>query len=304
VASKANVGRQIVNSRPATLRGKIADRQFSAADVLDEFERLPDQTILAKLLAKTDRYGNSPYQDRIDVIMNRHSSAEQKEVQEKLKSLIHTRLDGIIPDIRTALYGTRATAQRELCLDMSDFNSSSHDFGTFVKKLLDETVVFESTLFHVYLPDLNYFPKKCPHDGVRALFDWLAKKGSEEKKSRVEAIIKLNMRDNTTAPMSDELVKEAIIDSFKINIFDWRKLDINLDILTNTDNRVHFTELTLYSSGNWSTLYHWSSHDGLGQLPNVCGPQIVIERSKTRSTGSLPRLTKSRHSYKRLPSRS
>jgi len=152
---------------------------------------------------------------------------------------------------------------------MSDFNQSSHDFKRFVEQLTKghapSDLYFEETLFYVYLPDMNTFKKSCPHDGVRDLFTWL----SEEKK--VETIKNLNIPDNTTCPMSDELVEEAVINRFQIEKFDWRKLDINIDILTKSEHASKFTDITLYSSGNWSVLYHWASKEGLCMLPNVCG---------------------------------
>lgn len=43
---------------------------------------------------------------------------------------------------------------------------------------------------------------------------------------------------------------------------------MNLEVLTD-DTRSEFTELTLYSSGNWSVLYHWASEDGLMTLKKV-----------------------------------
>lgn len=83
------------------------------------------------------------------------------------------------------------------------------------------------------------------------------------------------MPDSATSPLSGELVKEAIIDQFEIERFDWRKLDISLDILTAPESKIRDTvkELTLYSSGNWSVLYHWASEEGLvtlGGQEGVC----------------------------------
>ncbi|QSZ30959.1 hypothetical protein DSL72_000518 [Monilinia vaccinii-corymbosi] len=74
------------------------------------------------------------------------------------------------------------------------------------------------------------------------------------------------MPDSTTNSMSDTFVQESIINKFEIEKFDWRKLDVNLDILTSSSHADHFTELVLYSSGNWSVLYHWLSDDGLAKL--------------------------------------
>jgi hypothetical protein len=152
----------------------------------------------------------------------------------------------------------------ELCLDMSDFNRSSHDFTRFIKKLKDSPTTdfkFQNTLFYLTLPDFNTFSKAC-HSGVREFFCWL----KDDKK--VNIIKDLKMPDSATSPMSEELVQEVIVDQFEIEKFDWRKLDISLDILTAPKSKIRDTvkELTLYSSGNWSVLYHWASEEGLVTL--------------------------------------
>ena len=198
--------------------------------------------------------------------------------------------------LTTFTLGALAELEKELSLDMSDFNNSSHDFKVFIDKLIkldeisdadtDESyngrteadgnatisdlspdpsrgLSFESCLFFVYLPDFNNFRKPCPHEGVRGLFQWLS------KDKRVKRIKALNIPDSTTSPMSDEFAQEAIIKPFQIEKFDWRKLDLNLDTLTRTSHADMFTELTLYSSGNWSVLYHWTSDDGLPKIRKV-----------------------------------
>ena len=160
--------------------------------------------------------------------------------------------------------------EKELCLDMSDFNRSSHNFKQFVTELTTSPqhtlnkLLFEECLVSVFLPDLNTFKKKTPHDGVNELFEWLKDHGG------VKRIKSLNIPDNTSAPMSDEFVKGCILERFAIEKFVWRKLDINLDILVGSKlNRTSLTDITLYSTGNYSVLYHWVSSDGIGKLPNV-----------------------------------
>lgn len=55
--------------------------------------------------------------------------------------------------------------------------------------------------------------------------------------------------------MSDGHISECILDCFEIERFVWRKLDINLDILISSPHRDAFTDITLYSTGNFSVLY-------------------------------------------------
>lgn len=150
---------------------------------------------------------------------------------------------------------------------MSDFNRSSHDFTRFIEKLKDSEKTdfkFQETLFYLTLPDFNTFSKMC-HDGVRHLFSWL----KDEK--GVKTIKDLKMPDSATSPMSEELVQEAIIEQFEIEKFDWRKLDISLDILTGSKHSDKLKDITLYSSCNWGVLYHWASDDGLVKLGGQAG---------------------------------
>lgn len=152
---------------------------------------------------------------------------------------------------------------------MSDFNQPSHNFAQFVDNLTapDQIMNFEDSLFFVRLPDLNYVQQPLPHAVIRKLFNWLSKKG-------VKTIKKLYIPDNAVNPLSDELVKDAILDWFEINKLDWRKLDVNMDLLTLAEKKEHLLDLNLYSSGNWSVLSHWISFRGLPSLPKVCHFQI------------------------------
>jgi hypothetical protein len=188
--------------------------------------------------------------------------------------------------------------EKELFLDMSDFSNPSHDFRGFIMELTgglqeskaketakpekdrqkkveevqtlaqtletsagNNSIEFEDILFYVCLPDFNNF-KEPPHNEVRRLFRWLERR-------KVKTIRSLDIPDSTTHPMCDVLVEGAILNKFEINKLVWRKLDINLDILTRSHHADNFTEITLYSSGNWSVLYHWVSDEGLVKFKGV-----------------------------------
>ena len=147
---------------------------------------------------------------------------------------------------------------------MSDFGQCYEDFKLYLDQLTDDSAdtIYEETLVHVCLPDLNTFEDEYPYDWVRNFFSWLWNK-------KVRIIRTLSLPDSITNPICEELVEEAILNRFEIRIFHWRRLDINLDILTGSKVAHHLTEISLYSSGNWSVLYHWVSEDGLPKLPKV-----------------------------------
>jgi hypothetical protein len=99
---------------------------------------------------------------------------------------------------------------------------------------------------------------------VSKFFLWLGKK-------QVGTIVELNIPDNHLQPLSDEFVFDKVV-NFHVRRLDWRRLDMNVDFLIESGAAASLTHLHLYSSGNWSTLYHWASakeFNGLSALPQV-----------------------------------
>jgi hypothetical protein len=89
---------------------------------------------------------------------------------------------------------------------------------------------------------------------------WLKERG-------VKAIKELIIPDSCKSPLTPEFVRAHVLRTFNIESLDWKVLDVSLDLLT--ENAPSLKEVTLYSSGNWSILYHWVSVDGLAKLKNV-----------------------------------
>ncbi|RYP07033.1 hypothetical protein DL764_002792 [Monosporascus ibericus] len=265
--------------------------------------------VMGQLWTAVNKAGMSPYKALVENRRGNRSTVQndkdpglgqQQIFQDKIKAKIFSSLSEI-PDLKMALYGTRANSlglpsptdnlEKELCLDMSDFNRSSHDFKRFVTELTTSedrnTVHFEEYLVSVFLPDLNTFKKPVPHDGVDDLFGWL------KSTAKVKRIKSLNIPDNTSVPMSDGHVSEYILKRFEIEKFVWRKLDINLDILVSSPNGKVFTDITLFSTGNFSVLYHWVSKDGIGSLPDLRNVTIEI---MALNTLNQPAGAQTRHS--------
>lgn len=249
--------KELLNRKDGSQKGKDDDQK----------------SLIATILTTTSTDGGSPFQENFD------EDRAKTDLGRTVKQLIFDEVKNI-SDMSKALFGTKGDV-KELCLDMSDFNQSSHNFETFVNKMtqLDtgqaqsqNVLQFEDTLFFVHLPDLNYVKQPCPHDTIRRLFDWLAGKG-------VRTIKRLIIPDNTTSPLSDAFVQQYIIEPFDIEELDWRKLDVNIEIFASTNKTrtsdTCLTDLTLYSSGNWSVLYHWISEDGLSKLEGVGCPRTL-----------------------------
>jgi hypothetical protein len=157
-------------------------------------------------------------------------------------------------------------------LDLSDLNYDSHSFHDFVVELenfhyppLEQKWVFEDTLLYLILPDLSRTEELDISGTLCRFFTWL------QDQKKITSIIELSIPDNHVSPLSEDTVEQHILCNFDIHVLDWRKLDINLRFLTESERAKNsLRKLHLYSSGNWGVLYHWASKDGLLKLPHVC----------------------------------
>jgi hypothetical protein len=87
----------------------------------------------------------------------------------------------------------------------------------------------------------------------------------------VERIIQLNALDNTFHPIGDEIIA-LLAKAFKVEKLNWYKYDLDLDVLKQIG--ANLRKLWLYSSGNWGTLFYWTSGEGL--LDSRSFPQVSI----------------------------
>lgn len=160
--------------------------------------------------------------------------------------------------------------EKELCLDLSDFNHSSHDFDHFVQDLtkyakpgfVAHDLEFEKTLLYVTLPDLQLLPESNVYGTIELLFDWL-------RAMEVHTIKELNIPDRRLQPLAEDFVHSKILKHFHVVKLDWRRLDMDISILKMPKTISSLTGLKLYSSGNLGSFYHWASEDGVRRLPNV-----------------------------------
>ncbi len=85
------------------------------------------------------------------------------------------------------------------------------------------------------------------------MFDWL-------RKNRVEKIVKIMVIDDGDPSHSDASIEEALR-GFEVEIWDWKRVDINTDVIHRCNK--HVREVSLYSSGNNAVLMGWASLEGL-----------------------------------------
>ncbi|KAK0623855.1 peptidase S8/S53 domain-containing protein [Immersiella caudata] len=135
---------------------------------------------------------------------------------------------------------------------------------------LSKHLRFERILKYVALPKLNmetetsirrksrFQPEKKVFRGkglsdLVEVFKWL-------RKHNVEQIVKVMVIDDGEPSHSDAAIEEALKD-FKVEVWDWKKLDLCSDVIAESSNCVK--EVSLYSSGSKSVLMGWASEEGL-----------------------------------------
>ncbi|KAI0436566.1 hypothetical protein F4803DRAFT_541811 [Xylaria telfairii] len=138
---------------------------------------------------------------------------------------------------------------------------------------LSKHLQFESILKYVALPKLTLEstvvrgkkgeqpPRRRGLSYLVTVFDWL-------RKNHVEKIVKVMVIDDADPSHSDASIEEALHD-FGIEIWDWKKLDLNTDVIwratTAPENKEVSVvrEISLYSTGNNAVLMGWASPQGL-----------------------------------------
>lgn len=97
------------------------------------------------------------------------------------------------------------------------------------------------------------------------IFKWLKDNG-------VKKVVRVSVLDYGDYPHSDSAIEEAL-GSLEVEIWDWKKVDICSDVISNSSKAVR--EISLYSSGNTAVLMGWGSPQGFvdrKKFPNVSPP--------------------------------
>jgi hypothetical protein len=153
---------------------------------------------------------------------------------------------------------------------LSDFDflgpsAQRGDFARFVKTFCNpiEGIEFEQTLASVELPDMSMALNQSFDSEIIQMFNAL------KTIFKVDKIVSLTAWDNPLHPLPDYKIA-IIVDAFKVEELKWCKQDFDLDVLR--PRAASLRRLSLFSSGNWGTLYHWTSLGGLLSFPKVSIP--------------------------------
>lgn len=124
-----------------------------------------------------------------------------------------------------------------------------------------------------YTENLNL---RKEHGEVFRVLDWLSLK-------KVTKIIKLIVPDRLVNP-HDDLKMAEYVRKFKIEVLDWKVLDLSISIFQSKKptEREEIKELYLYSSGRRAAINHWFNKDeGVESLSKVSARSLDPRQRRT-----------------------
>ncbi|KAL5085666.1 hypothetical protein Trisim1_010012 [Trichoderma cf. simile WF8] len=172
---------------------------------------------------------------------------------------------------------------KELCFDLSRFNSKKYPVSDFVRSLINHQdnpslLSYEHTLKYAEFPNLDAKTDEkeifgdsvhYEHAEVYRILKWLREiKGVRE-------IIELTVPDRLVNPHNEVKIGEYV-STFKVQVLNWRFLDLSITILPDDESMERITELHLYASGKRAAISHWTSEKGILQLPNLTRLEIHV----------------------------
>jgi hypothetical protein len=101
------------------------------------------------------------------------------------------------------------------------------------------------------------------------IFKWLSE-------SDVTRILKVIVIDDGPFPHSNQVIENSL-KGFKIETWDWKKVDIPSDTIVAAASGAR--TVNLYSSGNSAVLKGWSCTEGLVKLKSVQNPIHICEHT-------------------------
>ncbi|KAK0640567.1 hypothetical protein B0T16DRAFT_460740 [Cercophora newfieldiana] len=159
---------------------------------------------------------------------------------------------------------------KELCFELSQFNSKSHRVRDFAHSLIlhqehQDLLSYEETIKYARFPALDIhsdntntiaLPIRDEHTEVFDILDWLY------QTKHVRTILELKVLDRLINP-HNELDIAQYVEDFGVEVLDWRFLDMSVSVLKEGTKK-RLRGLHLYSSGKRAAISHWlNKEDGL-----------------------------------------
>ncbi|ROV88757.1 hypothetical protein VMCG_10053 [Cytospora schulzeri] len=225
---------------------------------------------------------------------------KSKAAAEKIRRLLKLHYIRSRPemDAKQLLYGKDAL-DRNFYFDASHLNGRSPGEVAGLIRMLASPGGFEDTLSYVCVPALSHIPEDIARSGPTSQ-TYTANQGrqresdsqDEKPKGRDSAVIcfdelaragvrnilHLVVEDMKSPPHTDAAIERAIRgedsrvpknrrreDGFEVEIWDWRKFDLDTDVIRFSAAKL--TQVHLYWSGNQTVLKAWACNEG---LPRLC----------------------------------
>ncbi|KUJ16880.1 uncharacterized protein LY89DRAFT_669327 [Mollisia scopiformis] len=174
------------------------------------------------------------------------------------------------------LYGR--TQEKQIYFDLYEYASVTMSQERIESGL--DHLKFEAMLQYVALPSMKLEKRPVPklrkqprpdgkgRDDMVFLFDWLRNKA-------VDRVIRVIVDDTLDPAHSDEAIEKALW-NLKVDIWDWKKIDICTETIITASPDV--SEVCLYWSGNNAVLRGWSEAGGLPLLRKLKKVHLHVDQ--------------------------
>ncbi|KAF4961920.1 hypothetical protein FSARC_9961 [Fusarium sarcochroum] len=212
--------------------------------------------------SKTAANTSAPRQEAVNLIAQQRENERQAEGEAVGNLLKVSYLRRQNPESAAHSLNVSGESTKELWFDFGPPKRlTKRDFRNHFKHLQFDTVLQYVAFPQIELDDRKQMPdpRFAGRNDMSFFFDWLKNRG-------VTKIIKVIVDDLQSPSHSDEMIEKSL-EPFKVEILDWRRLDLDPTSLFEIGQCLR--EVNLHWSGNNSVLRAWSEKDGLARIPTL-----------------------------------
>ncbi|KAL7928975.1 hypothetical protein V8C35DRAFT_325486 [Trichoderma chlorosporum] len=196
---------------------------------------------------------------------------EDALTRESIRDMLASAMIKKIPTISDILDIFQMSGAKEICLDLSGFQSSNQSMSDLFRGLINQNdhtnlLSYERSLRYVEFPALALVAEE------KRAFDsnWLrTAKG-------VQHIWELIVRDRLFSPHDEVRIAEHVR-AFNVEVLNWKMIDMSISIFEE-ESAKKIKELCLYASGKRAVISHWLSSEGISSLPGLEVLNIYVIR--------------------------
>ena len=155
-------------------------------------------------------------------------------------------------------------------MDLSCFNDPSYNIDAFldsIERLSEGSDMFSSidlpsTLLYVGLPKIQSVPRHLRIEKLARIFNWL-------KRRNVESILKIQIPDLEYEPYREDDIEKCLTKFKEIEELNWVKLDMSLEVLGDSEGKIHGVRKIWLYSANWGMINYWTGLEGVVNYSQV-----------------------------------